>query len=792
MARAAAAADGAGGWTFAEGGLAIAALAALAVMAGFLVRTRHRLSAANERLEAAEADAALLRALAASSPSAWLAWPIGTDPVFASPGLGALLQCPTASAGTFDAVLAVISAEDASSLHAAVASLRARGEGFDLDLLAAKGDRSLAATGVRAGGLDVLWLRGATDTTSARGALAAMRERFHRVIDALPVPIWLRQDDLSIIAANAGFARAVDAPSPEQAAASGVELLTGRLSRSLAESARASPGPHSLRTHTVVAGSRRLLEITEHSLADTGEILGFALDRTEIEEAEGARDRHIVAHREVLERLAIPIVVFGADMRVKFFNRAYALGQRFEEAWLATEPTFAEVLEALRERRLIPEQADFPAFKRRRLKLFTTLLEPVEEFNHLPDGRTDRVIVAPHPMGGLIFTYEDLTDRLALERSYNTLIAVQRETLDNLYEGIAVFGGDGRLKLSNPAFARMWGFAAQDLADEPHVTEIMSRATRYFRSDLGADAEREKLLTAILDRMPVDRRLERADGTVLDYAKVPLPDGATLMSFIDVTDRTRVESALRERTEALEAADRMKSEFIANVSYELRTPLNAIVGFAEILNNQYFGDLNARQGEYVRGIIQASNRLLALINDILDLAMIEAGRMTLETDKVDVHAMMVSVFNLARDWARKQNQRIEFDCPDDIGQAVADERRLKQALHNLISNAVKFTPTGGSLRVAARREGEYLCFTVADTGIGIAPAQHGEVLEKFARGKDATGRFTGVGLGLALVRHIVELHGGTLSIASSPHQGTEVTCRIPAVAQARIEFAESA
>ncbi len=788
----AAAADGAGGWTFAEGGLVIAALAALAVMAGFLVRTRHRLSAANERLEAAEAEAALLRALAEGSPSAWLAWPIGTDRVFASPGLGALLQCPTASAGTFDAVLAVISAEDASSLHAAVASLRARGEGFDLDLLAAKGDRSLAATGVRAGGLDVLWLRGATDTTSARGALVAMRERFHRVIDALPVPIWLRQDDLSIIAANAGFARAVDAPSPEQAAASGVELLTGRLSRSLAESARASPGPHSLRTHTVVAGSRRLLEITEHSLADTGEILGFALDRTEIEEAEGARDRHIVAHREVLERLAIPIVVFGADTRVKFFNRAYAIGQRFEEAWLASEPTFAEVLEALRERRLIPEQADFPAYKRRRLKLFTTLLEPVEEFNHLPDGRTDRVIVAPHPMGGLIFTYEDLTDRLALERSYNTLIAVQRETLDNLYEGIAVFGGDGRLKLSNPAFARIWGFAPEDLADEPHVTEIMLRATRYFRRDLGADAEREKLLTAILDRMPVDRRLERADGTVLDYAKVPLPDGATLMSFIDVTDRTRVETALRERTEALEAADRLKSEFIANVSYELRTPLNAIVGFAEILSNQYFGELNARQGEYVRGIIQASNRLLALINDILDLAMIEAGRMTLETDRVDVHAMMVSVFNLARDWARKQNQHIEFDCPGDIGQAVADERRLKQALLNLISNAVKFTPTGGRLRVAARREGENLCFTVADTGIGIATAQQGEVFEKFARGKDATGRFTGVGLGLALVRHIVELHGGTLSITSSPNQGTEVTCRIPAVAQARLEFAESA
>ncbi|MBM3542857.1 MAG: PAS domain-containing protein, partial [Alphaproteobacteria bacterium] len=250
--------------------------------------------------------------------------------------------------------------------------------------------------------------------------------------------------------------------------------------------ARSEGRAQTTRTHAVVAGARRLLGVTEQGLDDAGGLIGCALDYTDVEEAEAERDRHIAAHREVLERLAIPIVVYGADMRVRFFNRAYVHAWQFEESWLEAGPTVTEVIDRLRERRLIPEAADFPAYKREKVRQFTSLLEPVEEFLHLPDGRAIRLTTAPHPLGGLILTFEDLTDRLALERSYNTLIAVQRETLDNLYEGIAVFGGDGRLKLWNPAFARMWGLDADALAGEPHVTKLMARTTRFFRRGNGA------------------------------------------------------------------------------------------------------------------------------------------------------------------------------------------------------------------------------------------------------------------------------------------------------------------
>ena len=318
---------------------------------------------------------------------------------------------------------------------------------------------------------------------------------------------------------------------------------------------------------------------------------------------------------------------------------------------------------------------------------------------HLPDGRTLMLSISPHPFGGLTFVYEDVTDRLALERSCNTLIEVRRATLDNLFEGIAVFGSDGRLKLHNPAYLALWGLSEGDVAGEPHIGEIVEK-TRALLDDGGDWRGREQ------DHRPGHRagawraaRSTARDGSMLQEATVPLPDGNVLLTYLDVTDTARVERALRERNEALETAGRLKSEFIANVSYELRTPLNAIIGFAEILTNQYFGDLNPRQLDYSRGILDSSHQLMALINDILDLATIEAGYMVLETGRVEIFEMLKAVLALTRERApepRACNRALH--CPPDIGAIEADERRLKQALFNLISNAIKFTPPGGAIR----------------------------------------------------------------------------------------------
>jgi signal transduction histidine kinase len=274
---------------------------------------------------------------------------------------------------------------------------------------------------------------------------------------------------------------------------------------------------------------------------------------------------------------------------------------------------------------------------------------------------------------------------------------------------------------------------------------------------------------------------ERSDDSKLQLATMPLPDGNVLFTCLDVSDTARVERMLRERNEALETATRLKSEFIANVSYELRTPLNAIIGFAEILANQYFGTLTPRQQEYSRGILESSQRLSQLINDILDLATIEAGYLALETGSVDICDMLQGVAVLSRERARMQDVTLSVNCPRDIGAIEADERRLKQAVFNLVSNAIKFTLPGGSIRLEARVDeasGDVI-LKVIDTGIGIAASDQERIFEKFERGNSQS-REAGAGLGLSLVKSLIELHNGSVAIQSGVGEGTTALCRLPA------------
>jgi signal transduction histidine kinase len=711
----------------------------------------------------------------------------------ASTGLG------LAGVTAFADFLACFDRTDGAAIAEARQRLSSEGTPFRLEARALKTDTLFEVVGKRvesaAESADLIWFieaGGRAQVIAERDAARAERDRLRRVLDALPMPIWRRRaDTLGLIDGNRAYAQAVEAQNSIQALAEGRELgarVLGDQGRELADRAGRTQVAQSESHHIVVSGQRRLMEFTEQPLEGETEILGFARDFTDLESMQTELSRHIAAHGEVLENVTVAVAIFSADQRLVFFNSAFAQLWRLEEDWLASEPALGELLERLRERRRIPEYADFREFKRQQLAMFTSLLGPQEELLHLPDDRTLRLVVSPHPFGGLTFVYEDVTDKLAMERSYNTLIEVQRETLDNLYEAVAVLGSDGRLKLWNPAYAQIWKLAPEQLTGEPHVSDLVE-ATRSFFEIPDAPERWPQLKQRVIDRLTnriaESEQLQRDDGSILQAAIVPLPDGNVLLSYLDVTDSTRVERALRERNEALETAGRLKSEFIANVSYELRTPLNAIIGFAEILANQYFGELSPRQLEYSRGILDSSHRLMSLINDILDLATIEAGYMTLERQQIDIHAMMSSIVTLARERARNQNLTLSFDCPDDIGMLMGDERRLKQALFNLISNALKFTPGGGNITLSAHREGNEVALSVADTGVGVPREDQARIFEKFERGNPQA-RQSGPGLGLSLVKSFIELHGGRIELSSTPGSGTTITCYLaaPAVATA--------
>ena len=230
----------------------------------------------------------------------------------------------------------------------------------------------------------------------------------------------------------------------------------------------------------------------------------------------------------------------------------------------------------------------------------------------------------------------------------------------------------------------------------------------------------------------------------------------------------------------LESANRHKSEFLANISHELRTPLNAIIGFSEVLNERMFGELNAKQAEYVQDIYTSGRHLHALINDILDLAKIEAGRMDLELSSFSLASAVNGAVTLVHERATRGGIRLDAALADNLGEVTADERKLKQILLNLLSNALKFTPAGGRVAVTAGRRDGIAEISVSDTGIGVAPEHQEIIFEEFRQVRsDATRSREGTGLGLALTRKYVEMHGGKIWVRSEPGKGATFTFNFP-------------
>lgn len=733
----------------------------------------------------AAAEVARLEALLAAAPHPWSAWD-GEGRHRAAPEFVAALNGGGPIERPED-VAAALAPTHAAAFTTAMEALRRDGQEFRVDVTAADG-RHLRLTGRRgyAGddGVphDVLWLEdvsdGRRDVDRARAAFAAaevVSAELRAALNALPVPVWLRGADTRLAWCNRAYARAVDA-EPDRAVDESRELVPGGGGRELAGRALTGGIAQSARMPVVVGTHRRLMEITEAPLPapDGGTLLvGYALDLTSQEELRTDLDRHLRAHAEVLERLGSAIAVFGPDQRLKFFNQAYMRLWELDEAFLRAEPTHGELLEELRSRRKLPEYADFQSFKRERLTRFTHLMEANEELMHLPDGTTLRLLTAPHPLGGLIAIMEDVTNTLALESSYNTLIAVQQETLDNLAEGIAVFGGDGRLKLSNPAFARIWDLRDEDLQGEPHITEVFERMHPFFEDGGDWDSLKDEMVGSTLERSVRSGRLERSDGSVVEFSTVPLPDGAVLNSYLDVTDSARLEQALRASNAALEAADHLKGEFITNVSHHLRTPLNGIIGFAEVLANEYFGTLTPRQLEYVKGVLSAGERLLALIDDVVDLTSIGAGVTTLEHGEVDVADLLDAVAALTREWARREGLRLEVSAPAGLGTVDGDEKRLKQALFNLVVTAIRAPSPDGRILLGARRTDDWILLSVGDGS--QAAAEDGPVVARF----DRMDTRTSPALGLALVKSVIELHGGRMEVDDTPGGGLRVRCVLP-------------
>lgn len=578
------------------------------------------------------------------------------------------------------------------------------------------------------------------------------------MLSTLDVPVSKRDANGNVTYCNVAFCEIAEETSDEANSIADLELFAGQ--KALAIKAFTSGETQHVRRHIVAEGKRLLFDIYEIPCPSEGIVVGYALNVSELEMAQEEIQRHISALRDLLESSTAAMAIYGRDGRLKYYNMAFMAVWKLEEHWLEQEPHYGEILEALREKRKLPEQANFAAFKQAQLKLFTSLIEPDESFYYLPDGKILRAVAIPHALGGILFVYEDVTDRVALERSYNTLIAVQRETLDNLHEGVAVFTEDGRLRLCNPMFHKIWQLGEEFTASEPHMRDWLEASSHLF---VTKDWQKfcDDLVARLQQRQFMAMRFDRADASVIDCASVPLPDGATLITFIDVTDSTLLERSLREKNEALEAADRVKTEFLANMSYELRSPLTSISGFAEMLSKSYIGPLNATQAEYVGHIFESSQQLSALVSAIIDLATIEAGYMQLNQEPCNISELVQHVCELSASGMASKQLQIDYQPAASVTNIIGDAVRIKQMVLQLINTSARYAKPGSVLVVRTGLSSEALPFFSVQASTRIPAATLATIIDDASAGKTNASASE---LGMTMVAKFASLHHGSLHV----------------------------
>ncbi len=683
--------------------------------------------------------------------------------------------------------------DDLDSLAAGLVDLRLGGRPIRRQLALAGRDRfvelraALAAPPAAVGTV-LIWLFDISETETERAKLAHRLTQTEAALDALtqliesaPFPMWYRGPDLTLGLVNSAFVAAVEARDAADVIERGSELIdaAGTISaRSGAERALETGRPFSRMQPATIGQERRMLRLVDVPLP-TGAVAGFAIDVQDLEDARIELERNQSSQRELADRMTAGTAQFDADRQLAFFNQPFAIMAQIEPEWLGDRPEFDRVLERMRENGRLPEVRDFPAWKAERREWFMSPDEAIEEDWMLANGDHLRIVGQPMPDGGLRLIFEDRTEQVRLASARDTLLRVRAATFDNLFEVISVFASDGRLYLWNRRFSEVWNLDESWLAEHPRVDELVPAMAKTLVNPTAAAQVRELVRSTTSGRQSGTGRVSFTDGRHFEFAAVPLPDGNALFTMIDVTDSTRIEAALRERATGLEEADRVKTDFVANMSYELRTPLTSIGGFAEMLAAGYAGKLPPAASDYVGAILESVERLSKLINDVLDLTQGDTKGVVLERERVDIAGMCRAVGDALRSRTDKKKQTLDIAIDPSTGSVIGDARRLREAVEHVLRNAVTYTDEGGHIALKASGNDGSAIIVIVDDGPGIEPEDQAQVFARFHRSVSGARGDAALGLGLPLTQQFIEAHGGQVELVSSPGEGTAVTLTIP-------------
>lgn len=682
--------------------------------------------------------------------------------------------------------------EDAATLAQEIASAQRAGRSFALPVRGLGSSRLLLVRGAPAGpgiaesGGVILWIFDATDSQAEIQSLRAHVEQLRDALEALaglveaaPFPMWHRTPDLRLSLVNSAYVRAVDGQGAGDVIAHGAELVetvAGLTPQAAAADAIARDEPIERMVPATIDGERRTMRVVDVPLGAAG-VAGYAVDQHELEQARVEHRRLEAAQRDLLDRLSAGVARFGPDRALRFWNQPFISLFGLHQDALADAPPFERVLDQMRDARRLPEHRDFPAWRAERRQWFLSP-QPLEENWLLQDGTHLRIYAQPLPDGGLLLIFEDRTEQVNLSSARDTLLRVRTATFDNLFESIGVFSSDGRLQMWNSRFRTIWGANEELLAGHPRIDDLMRAVQAKLTKPEQANLVRELVRAATVERKQRMGHVGFADGRIFEFAAIPLPDGNALFTMLDVTDSRRVEQVLRDRNEALEQADKVKTAFVTNMSYELRTPLTTISGFAEMMSAGYAGELTPSATEYVDGILKSTARLSMLIDNVLDLTQGEVGTLPIDRARVDLTTVVrASASRMMMD-ATAKGMEIDMTLQDSLGAVQGDARRIGQAIDHLLENAIRYCGKGARILIHGDGVADKARIVVSDNGPGIAAGQQAAIFDPAARAGQARngGR---AGIGLPLARQLAEAHGGTLQLVSEAGQGTMAVIELP-------------
>lgn len=684
--------------------------------------------------------------------------------------------------------------EDAAALGRDVSAVQRTGRSFSRALRAQQSSRTLLVRGAPAAsrlgqnGAVILWWFDATESQAEIGRLGAevaslqtAFERLSGLIEAAPMPMWHRTPDMKLSLVNSAYVRAVEAGSAAEVIERGLELVDATTDANpiaTAIEARDRDSPVSRLVPVTIAGERRASRIVDIPLGERG-VAGYAMDVEEVERANAAFRRFVASQRETLDRLSAGVVQFGPDRSLIFCNQPFQRLFALRAEWVAERPNFDRMLDRMREANRLPETRDFPGWRAERRDWFTATDGAIEENWLLPEGTHLRVVAQPLPDGGLQLIFEDRTEQAQLSRARDTLLRVRTATFDNLFEAIGVFESDGRLSLWNNRFRQVWDFDEAFLGTHPHVDALTESVASRLASPGRAVMIREVVRSATVERAQRSGRLALRNGRHFEFAAVPLPDGNALFTLLDISDSRKIERVLRERAEALEEADRVRTAFVSNMSYELRTPLTSISGFAEMLQQGFGGTLDPAGKDYVQAILDSSARLGNLVDRVLDLTQSDSGQLPLEKKPLELATLLHAAARDHRATAEDKGLDFAVEINPMVGAIKGDARRLREAIDHLLDNGIAYTPRGGRLLLHADGDGEVASIVISDNGPGMDVAQQAAALDRFSRIMGQRDGEEALGLGLPLAKQFIEAHGGSFSLVSEPGAGTLIRIELP-------------